>query len=102
MTNEEKKMPMEIYVSFLETVKQWSEDGYRPHAWPCVFKRKRDGAEKYHHDDKYRALEAENKRLLYCAQDPRMMHPQSQAQFLIASDALAATPAPDNTEGEGR
>lgn len=63
MTNEEKKMPMEIHVSFLETVKQWSEDGYRPHAWPCVFKSKRDGAEKYHHDDKYRALEAENKRL---------------------------------------
>ena len=94
-----------IYVSWRETVKQWSPDGYLPQAWPCVFTHKRDGAEKYHHDDKFRALEAENKRLRDalsdCAQNPMMMADQAQAQFMIASDALAATPAPDNTEGEG-
>ena len=48
----------------------------------------------YHHDDKYRALEAENKRLRealeYCAKDPWMMPQEAQAQFMVARQTLDA------------
>lgn len=94
-----------IYVSWHETVKRCQPEWYWPDGWPCVFKQKRDGAQKYHNDDKYRALETEverlRKALSYCAQDPREMSPMAQAQFMIARSALADTNATYSTEGEG-
>lgn len=37
--------------------------------------------------------------LLYCAQDPRTMNPQSQAQFLVAREALAYLDALEKEQG---